>query len=82
MQKETLLLRRGAAVALTNAGYPVKATTLATLASRGGGPKFRRFGRTPLYRWGDLLEWVDAKSSPLGATTTECEALRADKAAA
>ena len=81
MEKETLLLRRDAAKALSAVGYPVKAATLAKLACRGGGPKFRRFGRTPLYRWADLLEWAEAKSSPVGTTTTECETLRSAAAA-
>ena len=75
MQPDTILLRKAAADALTEAGYPVKASTLATLASRGGGPKFRRFGRVPIYRLSDLISWAEEKSSPPGATTTECEAL-------
>jgi hypothetical protein len=29
-------------------------------ATRGGGPRYRLFGRKPLYRWGDALEWARA----------------------
>ena len=53
---ETLLTRDQAAAALTAAGFPVKPKTLATKASRGGGPPFCRFGAKPLYRWSDCLD--------------------------
>jgi hypothetical protein len=68
------LLRRGeAAEELTNAGYPVAPATLATKASRGGGPPFRRFGRVPLYRWGDLLTWAESRLSPPMRSTSEAD---------
>lgn len=76
----TLLRRADAAVALTSAGYPISPSTLATMASRGGGPVFRRFGPKVLYRWGDLIEWAELRSSPFGHSVTECESAR--KAAA
>jgi len=44
----TLLTRKATAEALNATGYPVRPATLATKASRGGGPPFRRFG--PLRR--------------------------------
>lgn len=75
-----LLRRADAAVALTNAGYPISPSTLATMASRGGGPVFRRFGPKVLYRWGDLIEWAEKRSSPFGHSVSECETAR--KAAA
>ncbi len=37
---ETLLTREAVAEALTDAGYPTSPKTLATKASRGGGPHF------------------------------------------
>jgi hypothetical protein len=40
-----LLRRKQAAEALTAAGFPTSAATLATKASRGGGPTYRLFGR-------------------------------------
>ena len=55
----TRLRRNEAAKALTAAGFPVKASTLATKASRRNGPPFVLFGRRPLYRWGDA--WLGRK---------------------
>jgi hypothetical protein len=71
---ETLLLRRDAAHALSEAGYPIAPATLATLASRGGGPSFQRFGRVPLYRWGDLLSWARSRLSKPIRSTSEADA--------
>ena len=51
-----LLGRREGAAALTEAGYPTAPATLATLASRGGGPVYRRYGNRVIYRWCDLLD--------------------------
>ena len=66
------LLRRGpCAAALTEAGYPISPDTLATKAVRGGGPSFRLFGRFPLYRWGDSLEWAQSRLGPLVRSTAE-----------
>jgi len=53
---ETLLTRDAMAAALTEAGFPVSPTTLATKACRGGGPPFRKFGPKPLYPWGSGTE--------------------------
>lgn len=53
-----LLNRTQAATALTDAGYPTSAATLATLASRGGGPEYSRFGAHALYRWSNTLNWA------------------------
>lgn len=81
VERDRLLRRRAAADALTEAGYPISMTTLATMASRGtGGPQFRLFGRTPLYRWGDVLDWAKTRTSPSARSVAECEAAR--KAAA
>ena len=52
---DALLNRTQAATALTDAGYPTSAATLATLASRGGGPEYSRFGAHALYRWSNTL---------------------------
>jgi hypothetical protein len=61
LDPNTLLTRDQTAVALTQAGFPVRSATLATKACRGGGPEFKRFGSRPLYRWGDALAWAQAK---------------------
>jgi len=68
-----LLTRRDAAVALTAAGYPVARATLATRASRGGGPPYRRFGRRPLYRWNDLVAWAEGQLGPPMRSTSEAD---------
>jgi len=71
---DALLRRAASAVALTAAGFPVTKATLATKASRGGGPPFRLFGRVPLYRWGDLLDWARSRLSAPMRSTSEADA--------
>ena len=67
---DALLTRSATAAALTAAGFPVRAATLATKATRGGGPKFQRFGARPLYKWGDALQWAQSRlSRPIGSTS-------------
>ena len=73
---DALLLRAATAEALTEAGYPVSASTLATKASRGGGPPYRRFGPRPLYRWGDALTWAEARLSTPRCNSSEADAQR------
>jgi hypothetical protein len=68
---DALLTREHTAGALANAGYPIKPKTLATKASRGGGPPYRRFGSRALYRWGDALDWAKARLTPLITSTSE-----------
>ena len=65
---DALLTRDKIAPALTDAGFPVKAKTLATKATRGGGPPYRLFGSRPLYRWGDALAWARLISTRLEPT--------------
>ena len=74
---DTQLRREATAEALTAAGFPTSPTTLATLASRGGGPKFRKYGRYPIYRWGDSLEWARSKLGPVVNSTSELDRLTA-----
>jgi hypothetical protein len=45
--------------------------TLAKLACVGGGPKFRRMGRFPVYTQGDLDSWAIARMSPAVTSTSE-----------
>jgi hypothetical protein len=69
---DTLLTREETARALSAAGFPIAKSTLATRASRGGGPPFRRFGAKPLYKWSDALEWASARlSAPICSTSEE-----------
>src|SRR5271156_1236122 len=70
---DTRLTRNGIAAALTEAGFPIKPATLATKATRGGGPPFQRFGLRPLYRWGDALAWAQSRLGPLVTSTSELD---------
>jgi hypothetical protein len=71
VEPESLLTREAAAEALTAAGFPVSPETLATKASRGGGPRFRKFGPRALYSWDDLLSWARSKLSPPITSTSQ-----------
>jgi hypothetical protein len=61
---DALLTRDQIAAELTKAGFPIRPKTLATKASRGGGPVFQRFGAKPLYRWRDALVWAEGRLGP------------------
>jgi hypothetical protein len=74
---ETLLRRKETAEGLTAHGFPVAATTLATQATRGGGPPYQLFGRIPLYRWGDALAWAQSRLTPPQHSTSETDCRRA-----
>lgn len=67
-----VLLNRGdCAKLLTEAGYPTSRATLATLASRGGGPLYRKYGRVVVYRWSDALEWAEKRLGAFRSTASE-----------
>jgi hypothetical protein len=68
-----LLLRIPIAEALTQAGFPIKAKTLATMATRGGGPPYRLFGQRAVYRWGDALQWAQARMTAPRRSTAEAD---------
>lgn len=68
---DTVLGREAAAQALTEIGYPTAPATLATKASRGLGPPYRRYGNRALYRLGDLRAWADQASEPGIPTAAE-----------
>jgi hypothetical protein len=71
---DALLTRQQLAQALTEAGYPTSPKTLATKASRGGGPPFRKYGPRPLTRWREGLEWARSRLSPVVTSTSELDA--------
>lgn len=71
---DSLLTRERTAAALTEAGFPVKAKTLSTKATRGGGPPYRKFGLRVLYRWGDALAWAEGRLSEAYSSTSERDA--------
>jgi len=62
LNPDTLLTRVATAMALTAAGYPISPATLATKASRGGGPLYSRFAGRTLYRWGDAIDWAKSNT--------------------
>src|SRR5438046_125942 len=68
---DNLLDRNSTAEALTHAGFRTAPSTLATKAVRGGGPPYQLFGRKPLYRWSDALEWARSRLSAPRRTTSE-----------
>jgi hypothetical protein len=77
---ETLLSRDATAAALTAAGYPIKPKTLATKATRGGGPPYRLFGPRVLYRWVDALAWAESRLSAPRHNSAEADAQRGSAA--
>lgn len=68
------LLRSQTAAALTEAGFKIATSTLATMATRGGGPPFCKFGPRCLYVWRDALAWAEARLSSLRSSTSEADA--------
>jgi hypothetical protein len=76
------LPRVGCAAALTAAGFPTSPKTLATKASRGGGPPFRRWGAKPLYPWGMSLARARDRLGPPIGSTSEADAPPHDRPAA
>lgn len=71
---EARLTRERTAEALTAAGYPVATKTLATKATRGGGPPYSLFSGRALYRWGDALDWARSMTTAPRRTTSEADA--------
>jgi hypothetical protein len=74
LNPDTLLTRLGAAQFLTEQGYQTAPATLATKASRGGGPEYECYGRRPLYRPEKLLEWAKSRLSKPVRSSSEAEA--------
>jgi hypothetical protein len=68
-----LLPRDATATALTEAGYPISKATLATMASRGGGPPYQMWGPRVIYRWGTSLAWAQARLSAPVRSTSELD---------
>jgi hypothetical protein len=71
---DALLRRRDTAKALTAAGFPMSEGTLATKATRGGGPPFQKWGNIPLYQWGPALQWAKSRLSRPVQSTSEIAA--------
>ncbi len=73
---DALLRRAETAAALTEAGFPTSPATLATQATRGGGPPYQLYGRVPVYRWGNSLGWAKGRLSPLVRSSAEADLVR------
>jgi hypothetical protein len=52
-------------------GVPMSYDTLATKATRGGGPPFRIFGKSAVYQWADVVAWVLETMGEPARTTSE-----------
>lgn len=75
-QISPFLARDQATAALNQRGYKISPKTLATLATRGGGPSYRKFGRRPLYLLADLIAWAEGRLSAPRRSTSEGDAER------
>jgi hypothetical protein len=69
--RDAKLSRAEIGAALRAAGYRISDATLATKAVRGGGPPFTKFGKWPLYRWGDAHAWAQARETPPKRSTSD-----------
>jgi hypothetical protein len=79
LEPETRLSRAELAVALTQRGFHITKTTLASMATRGNGPPFQKFGKAVIYVWGPSLAWAESRLTPAVTSTSQ---LRAEPRAA
>jgi hypothetical protein len=70
------LTRERTAEALTALGFPISPRTLATKATRGGGPPYALFCGRAVYRWGDVIAWARGLTTPARRSTAEADANR------
>ncbi len=63
------LSRKEAAAFLSQEGFPTAMATLEKLASIGGGPAFRKFGRRVIYDPTDLLAWAEGRARKMTSTS-------------
>jgi hypothetical protein len=52
-------------------GFPCSPRWLAKLAVMGGGPIFRKAGRTPIYAPADLDSWAQSRIGPPQRSTSD-----------
>jgi hypothetical protein len=69
MGEPIYLNRRQAAACLSDQGFPTAPATLEKLASTGGGPMYRKYGRRVIYERGDLLAWAAARTQRVSSTS-------------
>ena len=70
MFQDKFLSRTGTAEFLCEQGFPIKASTLECLATRGGGPPYHRFGRRALYDPSEVLAWARDRVSIAAETAS------------
>src|SRR5579872_1783745 len=68
--------RKEAAEALASLGYRIAEATLASMATRGGGPLFSKFGARVVYKWADVISWAEKRLTRPVTTTSELTANR------
>jgi len=74
MEPAPLYLRRAEAARYVRErwGAPCSASWLAKLAVTGGGPRFRKIGRFPLYTRADLDIWIEGRiTAPRHSTSAK-----------
>ena len=76
---KALLSRREIAAALTEAGFPISPSTLATLACRGGGPAYVIYNNRAFYTYGVGLKWARSRMSEPHTTAAARRAAAARK---
>jgi hypothetical protein len=73
-ESKALLDTPRAAKFLTDHGFRISPATLNTKRSRGGGPKFRRYGPRVVYEPTELLAWARSDLSGPFSNTSEAAA--------
>ena len=74
MEPAPLYLRRADAARYVRErwGAPCSPSWLAKLAVIGGGPRFRKIGRFPVYTRGDLDAWIEGRiTAPRHSTSAK-----------
>ena len=61
MEKRKYYTRQEMAEALTEAGYKTSPATLATLATRGGGPRYVKYNGRVLYEPEEGFAWAESR---------------------
>jgi hypothetical protein len=76
LEPDRMLSRHATAAILSAMGFRITPATLATKASRGGGPPYQLFGRTTIYRWGSALAWAESLLTPPRAACSKAKIRR------
>jgi hypothetical protein len=73
---EARLTRAQTAQALTAAGFPTSAATLATMATRGGGPPFKKYAPRAVYGLSEVMAWAKTRlAKPVSKSVAAIHAL-------